>query len=117
MTADDLRGLAAQGYEIGSHSASHPRLAGLAPDALRHEVVDSRLALAEILPNPPRTFCYPYGSVDAAAARAVADAGYVYACAVVRVPGLPTVFARPRVGVTQRDRGPRLAAKLLLRGR
>jgi peptidoglycan/xylan/chitin deacetylase (PgdA/CDA1 family) len=117
MTADDLRGLVAQGYEIGSHSVSHPRLAGLAPAALRREVEGSRLALAEVLPGPPRTFCYPYGSVDAAAVRAVADAGYSYACAVVRVPGLPTVFARPRVGVAQRDGGPRLAAKLLLRGR
>nr|WP_296065454.1 polysaccharide deacetylase family protein [uncultured Actinoplanes sp.] len=117
MTADDLRGLAAQGYEVGSHSVSHPRLAGLDPAALRHEVAGSRLALAEVLPAPPRTFCYPYGSVDAPAVRAVADAGYAYACAVVRVPGLPTVFARPRVGVTERDRGLRLAAKLLLRGR
>jgi peptidoglycan/xylan/chitin deacetylase (PgdA/CDA1 family) len=117
MTADDLRELAAQGYEIGSHSASHPRLAGLAPAALQREVAGSRLALAEVLTEPPRTFCYPYGSVDAPAVRAVADAGYAYACAVVRMPGLPTVLARPRVGMTQRDRGPRLAAKLLLRGR
>lgn len=117
MTPDDLRELAAQGYEIGSHSASHPRLAGLASAALRREVAGSRLALAEVLTEPPRTFCYPYGSVDAPAVRAVADAGYAYACAVVRVPGLPTVLARPRVGMTQRDHGPRLAAKLLLKGR
>lgn len=117
MTGDDLRRLQAQGYEIGSHSVNHPRLAGLDPAALRHEVSDSRAALADLLREPPRTFCYPYGSVDAAAVQAVADAGYSYACAVRRVSGLPTVFARPRVGMTERDRGVRLAAKLLLRGR
>ncbi|WP_205650242.1 polysaccharide deacetylase family protein [Actinoplanes solisilvae] len=117
MTADDLRALAAQGYEIGSHSVNHPRLAGIDADTLRYEVTASRAALGELLPEPPRTFCYPYGSVDAAAVRAVVDAGYSYACAVVRVPGLPTTFARPRVGVTELDHGPRLAAKLLLRGR
>jgi peptidoglycan/xylan/chitin deacetylase (PgdA/CDA1 family) len=117
MTADDLRQLDADGYEVGSHSVTHTRLAGLDPSALHHEVRDSRTALAEVLSRPPRTFCYPYGSVDEAATRAVVDAGYAYACAVHRVPGLATAVARPRVGVTQRDTGPRLAAKLFLRGR
>jgi peptidoglycan/xylan/chitin deacetylase (PgdA/CDA1 family) len=117
MTADDLRRLQADGYEVGSHSVTHARLTGLDPAELRHEVADSRATLGEILDGPPRTFCYPYGSVDDAAARAVADAGYAYACAVHRVPGPPTTFARPRVGVTQRDGGARLAAKLFLRGR
>jgi peptidoglycan/xylan/chitin deacetylase (PgdA/CDA1 family) len=117
MTADELRGLRAEGFEVGSHTASHPRLAGLDQAALRREVAGSRAALAEVLGEPPRTFCYPYGSADAAAARAVADAGYAYACAVHRVPGLPAALALPRVGVTQRDFGARLAAKLFVRGR
>lgn len=117
MTVDDLRRLQADGFEVGSHSVTHARLAGLDPVRLRHEVADSRAALAGIIDAPPRTFCYPYGSVDKAAVRAVADAGYAYACAVHRVPGLPVAFARPRVGVTQRDGGARLAAKLFLRGR
>lgn len=117
MSADDLRRLHAEGYEIGAHGVSHVRLAGLPPAELRHEVAGSRGALAELLGEAPRTFCYPYGSVDAAAVRAVADAGYAFACAVHRAPGLPPAFARARVGVTQRDHGTRLAAKLFVRGR
>jgi peptidoglycan/xylan/chitin deacetylase (PgdA/CDA1 family) len=117
VSTSDLWRLAADGYEIGSHSVSHRRLAGLEPEVLRHEVADSRSALAALLGEPPRTFCYPYGSVDAAAARAVAEAGYAYACAVHRVPGLPGAYARPRLGVMQLDRGVRLTAKLFLRGR
>jgi peptidoglycan/xylan/chitin deacetylase (PgdA/CDA1 family) len=117
MTVADLRALDAEGHEIGSHSVSHARLAGLGVGALRHEVQDSRRTLAQVIGKPPRTFCYPYGSVDAAAVRAVVYAGYSYACAVRRVPGLATLSALPRVGVVQRDWNARLTAKLFLRGR
>lgn len=117
MTANELRMLVAEGYEVGSHSVSHCRLAGLDSATLRTEVADSRAALADILGEPPRTFCYPYGSVDAAATRAVEAAGYDYGCAVHRVAGLPDTYARPRVGVMERDGGVRFAAKLYLRGR
>jgi peptidoglycan/xylan/chitin deacetylase (PgdA/CDA1 family) len=117
MTGEDLQELAAGGHEVGSHSVSHIRLAGLAPDALRHEVADSRAALARVLGVAPRSFCYPYGSVDAPAADLVAAAGYSYACAVSRVPDVPHHFAMPRIGVMDRDRFPRFVAKLFLRGR
>jgi peptidoglycan/xylan/chitin deacetylase (PgdA/CDA1 family) len=117
LSAAELLQLRDQGYEIGSHTVTHARLAGLAPDELRREVGQSRRDLAELLGTPPRTFCFPYGSADQAAVRAVADAGYAYACAVNRIPGLADGYARPRVGVTDRDFGARLAAKLFIRGR
>jgi peptidoglycan/xylan/chitin deacetylase (PgdA/CDA1 family) len=116
MTEDDVRELATGGHEIGSHSVSHPRLAGLAPDALRREVADSRTALAQVLGAAPGGFCYPYGSVDAAAVNAVVDAGYSHACAVRRVPGLPELFALPRIGMSERDSSPRLMARILRNG-
>jgi peptidoglycan/xylan/chitin deacetylase (PgdA/CDA1 family) len=117
MTEEDLRELAARGYEVGSHSVSHVRLAGLDPEALRHEVEGSRTMLARVVGDKPRSFCYPYGSVDAEAVRAVVDAGYSYACAVGRVADLPTRFAMPRIGVAERDRGPRFIARIFLKGR
>jgi len=117
MTADDILELAVEGHEIGSHGVSHVRLAGLAPDRLDREVRNSRNQIARVVGSEPRSFCYPYGSVDDKAVRAVGRAGYSYACAVVRVPGLPTQLAMPRVGLDERDRGPRLVAKLFLRGR
>jgi peptidoglycan/xylan/chitin deacetylase (PgdA/CDA1 family) len=113
----ELRELAARSWEIGAHSRTHPRLTELEPDVLHHEVSASRAELAEVTGVAPRSFCYPYGSVNSEAVAAVRDAGYTYACAVRQVAGLPTVLAMPRIGVTQRDRGPRFMAKLLLRGR
>jgi hypothetical protein len=62
-----------------------------------------------------RSFCYPYGGFDAAAARAVADAGYDNAC-VTGSYGHPGVFTVPRFFVGQRDTGPRLALKFARHG-
>lgn len=117
MDEKDLQELVGRGLEVGSHSASHVRLAGLDADRLDHEVTGSRTTLARVTGVQPRTFCYPYGSVDAAAVEAVRAAGYSYACAVERTPGLPLHLAYPRVGVTERDWRLRFSAKLVLRGR
>ncbi len=117
MSESDLRDLIARGWEIGSHSATHPRLPELDAEDLHHEVCASRTRLSDVLGVEPRCFCYPYGSVDAETVRAVRNAGYAYACAVLRIPGLPTVLAMPRIGVTQKDWGLRFVAKLFLRGR
>lgn len=117
MAAPDLRDLVGRGLEVGSHGATHVRLAGLGADRLRDEVEASRATLTEVTGAEVRSFCYPYGSVDAAAVRAVRDAGYSYACAVLREAALPTLLAVPRIGVTQRDWRLRFAAKLVLRGR
>lgn len=115
--ATDVQELAARGWEIGAHSATHARLTDLDAETLRHEVSASRAALAEVTGVEPRCFCYPYGSVNAETVGAVRDAGYSYACAVQRVAGLTAGLATPRIGVTERDHWARFVAKLLLRGR
>jgi peptidoglycan/xylan/chitin deacetylase (PgdA/CDA1 family) len=117
MTSADLQELTQQGIEVGSHGQTHVRLAGLDARRLHQEIAGSRAALAEVTGVEPRCFCYPYGSVDQPAVLAVRAAGYQYACAVHRVPELPTDLATPRVGVTHQDRSLRLTAKLVLRGR
>ncbi len=117
MDADDLRRLVREGWELGSHGATHVRLAGLDAEQLQHEVAGSRSALAAVTGVPPTTFCYPYGSVDAAAVEAVRAAGYSAACAVGPPPGLDRDLASPRLGVAERDHPLRLAARLLRSGR
>jgi peptidoglycan/xylan/chitin deacetylase (PgdA/CDA1 family) len=117
MDERNLRDLVVGGMEVGSHGASHVRLAGLDADRLADEVSGSRTTLARVTGEQPRSFCYPYGSVDAAAVQAVRAAGYSYACAITAVPRLPRDLVFPRVGVTERDRRLRFAAKLALRGR
>jgi peptidoglycan/xylan/chitin deacetylase (PgdA/CDA1 family) len=114
MSADQVAELAAAGMEIGSHSATHRRLAGIGADRLEAEVASSRARLGDLLGTPIRGFAYPYGSMDAAARQAVRDAGYDWACAVqASVPELG-FMSLPRVYVGQRDDARRMTAKRLL---
>ena len=118
MTASQVLELAAAGFEIGSHAATHMRLAGAKPAQLTAEVGESRANLAALLGTEIRGFAYPYGSMDAAARRAVRDAGYEYACAVEASMAEIGLMALPRIYVGQQDDAVRMAAKrLLYRGR
>jgi len=80
MDADQVRAVAAAGHEVGSHTMTHPRLAGADPADLAREVVESRRVLSAVLQAEVPGFCYPYGSYDDAAAEAVRAAGYDHAC-------------------------------------
>ena len=118
MTVGQVRELAGAGIEIGSHAATHLRLAGASPEQLTAEVGDSKASLAALLGTEIRGFAYPYGSMDAAARRAVLDAGYEYACAVEASTAEIGLMALPRIYVGQQDDGVRMTAKrLLYRGR
>lgn len=114
MTASQVGELAAAGMEIGSHSATHQRLAGVEPGQLEAEVSESRASLAALLGVPVRGFAYPYGSMDAAARHAVRAAGYEYACAVETPRAELGWMALPRVYAGQQDSAGRLAVKRLL---
>lgn len=118
LPADGVRDLAAAGIEIGSHAATHMRLAGAGPEHLSAEVHDSRASLAALLGTEIRGFAYPYGSMDAAARQAVREAGYDHACAVEASKAEIGLMALPRIFVGQQDDAMRMAAKrLLYRGR
>jgi peptidoglycan/xylan/chitin deacetylase (PgdA/CDA1 family) len=114
MAAGQVAELAEAGMEIGSHGATHQRLAGLGAGSLEAEVSGSRASLGQLLGAPVRGFAYPYGSMDAAARQAVRDAGYDYACAVQTPMSELGFTALPRVYVGQRDGARRMAAKRLL---
>jgi peptidoglycan/xylan/chitin deacetylase (PgdA/CDA1 family) len=118
LTSSGVRELAASGIEIGSHTATHPHLAGASPGQLAAEISQSRLDLGQLLGQEIRGFAYPYGSMDEAARRAVSDAGYDYACAVEASLAEIGMTALPRFYVGQADDARRMAAKwLLYRGR
>jgi peptidoglycan/xylan/chitin deacetylase (PgdA/CDA1 family) len=114
LTASGVRELAAAGLEIGSHAATHLRLAGVGPEQLQAEVAQSRASLAELLGTEIRGFAYPYGSMDAAAREAVREAGYDYACAVEASMAEAGLMALPRMYIGQQDDAARMAAKRLL---
>ena len=111
MDARQVRSVAAAGLEVGSHTMSHPRLAGADPVSLAAEVGDSRKALQDVVQEEVAGFCYPYGSFDAAAADAVRDAGYDHACVTGDYePG--DRFTLPRCYVSPRDTALHLLARM-----
>ncbi|WP_228555196.1 polysaccharide deacetylase family protein [Catenulispora pinisilvae] len=94
-----IRRWADAGFEVGSHGAMHVALAGADPEVLRTEVADSRRKLSDLVGKPLSGYCYAYGSMDAAARSAVAEAGYDYACAIISRLSLgPQALPRIYVG-------------------
>lgn len=71
-----LSTLAERGWEIGSHTCSHPHLTTLADESLAHELRDSRAKVEAELGRPCKTIAYPYGDVDDRVAAAARAAGY-----------------------------------------
>jgi peptidoglycan/xylan/chitin deacetylase (PgdA/CDA1 family) len=65
MTADQVSALAADGFEIGAHGASHRRLAECAAAEQRDELASCREAVAAWTGSPVRSLAYPFGKPDA----------------------------------------------------
>lgn len=117
MTWDDARALVDAGWEVGSHTCTHPDLSALDEAALRSELVDSRRECEDQLGVPCRALAYPYGRADRRVMAAARRAGYVAAA------GLPARIHRrhrfcwPRVGVWHNDPEASFEVKLSPRGR
>jgi len=68
-----------QGFEISSHSMTHPYLTDLPTDRLDWELQTSRHILEEIFQRPVRGFCYPFHACNDFVKEAVHRAGYRWA--------------------------------------
>ncbi len=99
MDWDQLGELAAAGWEIGSHTRSHPHLAELQDSELAAELSGSREECQVRSGTPCDSIAYPYGDYDARVARAARRAGYCFGATVPRGPRTPLPLAWPRVGV------------------
>jgi peptidoglycan/xylan/chitin deacetylase (PgdA/CDA1 family) len=76
MTWDDVAQLAEAGWEIGSHTRTHPYLTRLSDEELDEELARSRAECGERLGRPCVSIAYPYGDVDERVAERAAAAGY-----------------------------------------
>lgn len=99
LDAAALRELAASGIEIGSHGRHHRDLSVCGDAELDEEIAGSKADLEAALGAPVRTFCYPYGRLDARAAAAARAAGYLAAVSIHRHPGARPgdLWALPRM--------------------
>jgi peptidoglycan/xylan/chitin deacetylase (PgdA/CDA1 family) len=113
MTWDELRAIAGDGVEIGSHTLTHPDLRELGDKDLRRELVDSRARIEDELGRPCRVLAYPYGFHDERVRAAARAAGYDVAFALSRFAAVDEEgdrYSLPRIGA-YRDRGLRLRVK------
>ena len=61
LTWEELQELSRHGFEIGSHSFSHPDLTKLAPAAVREELFRAEQRIQEKIGKKVNHFSYPYG--------------------------------------------------------
>lgn len=113
---DDVRRLRDSGWEIGSHTCSHPRLTEIGDEELARELVTSR-EICERELGACESIAYPYGDVDQRVVAAAAVAGYRTGAALPVRPHAARPLEWPRTGVYNVDdlRRFRLKASRLVR--
>lgn len=107
----DLAELRDLGWEVGSHTVTHPRLPDLAAPELQRELELSRELIERHL-GSCETLAYPYGVANERVAVAAAEAGYLAACTLTGAHRIDQRFRRSRVGIYRNDEGLRARAKL-----
>jgi peptidoglycan/xylan/chitin deacetylase (PgdA/CDA1 family) len=112
LTWAELRGLADHGWEVGSHTRTHPRLTELDGDDLRRELEGSREEAERALGLPCRSVAYPYGDVDRRVVAATAAAGYAAAAALPARLHRADPLEWPRIGVYHPDSLRRFGVKV-----
>jgi peptidoglycan/xylan/chitin deacetylase (PgdA/CDA1 family) len=79
LSESEIRELAAEGWELGAHTMTHPDLSKLDYETCRREIEDSRTALERIGGVSVETFAYPFGHHGPAALAAARDSGLIAA--------------------------------------
>ena len=109
-----VKALLAAGWEVDSHTMTHPDLTTLGDAAMRTELVDSRKLLQQKFGIPVDFFCYPSGKNDARVRAAVQAAGYQAATTVD--PGIASKsdnpYQLPRIRVNGTDSAASVAARV-----
>jgi peptidoglycan/xylan/chitin deacetylase (PgdA/CDA1 family) len=96
MTWDHVEELRSSGWEIGSHSRSHPKLTTADDITLEQELRGSLFDLEERLGAPCSSVAYPYGDVDDRVVAAAASAGYRFGAALSGKYRHPIALRWPR---------------------
>jgi len=76
VTWDMLRTVSAQGVTVGSHTKSHPLLAGEPMERVVSELHESKQCIEAELGSPVRHLAYPDGAFNADVVRAAESVGY-----------------------------------------
>jgi peptidoglycan/xylan/chitin deacetylase (PgdA/CDA1 family) len=112
MSWDDLAALCDAGWEIGSHSRTHPRLTRVDDDTLAEELRRSREECQAGLGRGCHSLAYPFGDHDERVIEFARRAGYRFAATQARWDRRPARLRWPRTGIYHADHFPRFRLKV-----
>lgn len=112
MSWSEIGELVERGWEIGSHTCTHPRLTQCDDATLATELGRSRAVCEERLSTPCSSIAYPYGDHDDRVATAVRAAGYRAAAALPGTLRSRDPLRWPRIGVYHVDDERRFGLKI-----
>jgi peptidoglycan/xylan/chitin deacetylase (PgdA/CDA1 family) len=107
---EQLAELREAGWEVGSHTVSHPLMTSLDDGQLEEQLVTSRRLIGERL-GECTSLAYPYGAADQRVAQAAQRAGYTVACTLTGAEVADEPLLRPRLPMAAADHGMRLRLK------
>lgn len=114
LSWDEVKTLAMEGMEFGSHSCSHSILSNLSLEAAQRELQESRAALLTYLGHDNIAFSYPHGRSSEAVGQLAESLGY--SCALTTALGRngnnSNLFALRRTVVAGDDDVPIFAARV-----
>lgn len=102
LSWDQIEQLAQAGWELGSHSMTHPDLCSLSNNELQRELKGSREMIESRLNQKVRFISYPFNRFDRRVTEMAQQAGYLGGCGLWvshRYNDLPWQFRVPRFGV------------------
>jgi peptidoglycan/xylan/chitin deacetylase (PgdA/CDA1 family) len=108
---EELRELAALGWEIGSHTHRHTLLTNLSDGAVLAELEVSRRRISEET-GSCASVSYPYGRANLRVARLAEEVGFKAGCMLTGAHLFDEPLLRPRLSVCNRDTGVRLSLKV-----
>lgn len=119
MSWEELGRLSSLGWEIGSHTRSHPRLTQLDDQELLEELAGSRDDCERNLGFPCNSVAFPYGDTNARVVSATNTAGYRAAAGLPHFRALhkPSALNWPRIGIFYGDNQMRFRLKVSPTGR
>jgi peptidoglycan/xylan/chitin deacetylase (PgdA/CDA1 family) len=104
LSWEELRRLSESGWEVASHSRSHPHLTELGDGELREELLGSRRECEQGTGKPCLSLSYPYGDLDHRVIQVASEAGYRFGATLPRrFPSKPAALEWPRVGIYRPD--------------
>lgn len=112
LSWEALGELAQDGWEIGSHTRTHPHLTSIGAEKLAEELHASRHEVEARIGGRCTSLAYPYGDVDGRVAAASAAAGYATAAALSSHLAPLGALRWPRVGIYHSDGAARFGLKV-----